>query len=255
MRDAAGLSGARALCHTATMADELPDTPEQRPAPGMGEGRKYAGKSPDARRAERRQRLLDAGLQLYGTEGYAATTIAQLCHTAGVAPSKFYEEFSGREELLAVLCLDIVTEVNAAMASAVDAEVTLSGQALAGLRAFCHTLLDDPRRARTLLVEGVGVSAELEQHRRSYMDQSATLLIDYVRALAEANGAPFEEGRRLRTVVRALVGGVGEVLVDWLSDPDPAPLDDVIDDLAGMFVALGTWLDVGGVRRAPGVFP
>ena len=132
-----------------------------------------------------------------------------------------------------MLCLDIVTEVNAAMASAVDAEVTLSGQALAGLRAFCHTLLDDPRRARTLLVEGVGVSAELEQHRRSYMDQSATLLIDYVRALAEANGAPFEEGRRLRTVVRALVGGVGEVLVDWLSDPDPAPLDYVIDDLAG----------------------
>jgi hypothetical protein len=87
------------------------------------------------------------------------------------------------------------------------------------------------------------------------MDQSASLLIDYVRALGEANGALFEEGRRLRTVVRALVGGVGEVLVDWLSDPDPAPLDDVIDDLAGMFVALGTWLDVGGVRRAPGVFP
>src|SRR4051794_17790752 len=237
------------------MADQLPDTPEQRHAPGLGEGRKYAGKSPDARRAERRQRLLDAGLELFGTEGYAATTIAQLCHTAGVAPSKFYEEFNGREELLGAVCLDIVTEVNAAVERAVDAEVTLHGQALGGLRAFCHALLDDPRRARILLVEGVGVSAELERHRRSHMDQSAALLIDYVRALAEANGEAFEEGRRLRTVVRALVGGVGEVVVDWLGDPDPAPLDDVVDDLAGMFVALGTWLDVGGLERTPQVLP
>jgi AcrR family transcriptional regulator len=234
------------------MAEELPGRSEPCPGPQPAEGRKYAGKSPDVRRAERRQRLLDAGLQLYGTEGYASTTIAQLCHTAGVAPSKFYEEFTGREELLSELCLDIVTDVNSAMVSAVASEVTLSGQALAGLSAFCHTLLDDPRRARTLLVESVGVSAELESHRRSHMDQTTTLLIDYVRALAETNGVPFIEGRRLHTVVRALVGGVGEVVVDWFSDPDPPRLDDVIDDLAGMFVALGTWLDVGGTAAVPG---
>ena len=192
--DAAGLSGARALCHLRPWPTSSPTRRSSGPRPAWGRAVSTRASPPMRGARNAASACCDAGLQLYGTEGYAATTIAQLCHTAGVAPSKFYVEFSGREELLAVLCLDIVTEVNAAMVSAVDAEVTLSGQALAGLRASATPCSTTPGAARTLLVEGVGVSAELERHRRSYIDQSATLLIDYVRALAETNGGARRGG-------------------------------------------------------------
>ena len=74
-------------------------------------GRPYGGQSPDACAVERRRRILDAALQCYGTAGYPATTIAELCRTASVACGvKFYEEFTGKEELLYVLSTEIMTE-------------------------------------------------------------------------------------------------------------------------------------------------
>ena len=65
--------------------------------------RSYAGRTAAERRAERRERLLEAGLQLFGTDGYAATSIEKLCAAAGVSTRSFYEEFDGREALLMAL--------------------------------------------------------------------------------------------------------------------------------------------------------
>src|ERR687894_2439675 len=63
-------------------------------------GRRYAGQAADERRAERRRRLLDAAVELFGTRGYGATTIEALYTEAKLAPRHFYEQFSGREQLL-----------------------------------------------------------------------------------------------------------------------------------------------------------
>src|SRR3954468_8883804 len=41
--------------------------------------RVYGGRSAADRRAERRERLLAAGLELIGNDGYAATSIEKLC--------------------------------------------------------------------------------------------------------------------------------------------------------------------------------
>ena len=51
------------------------------PAPRRG----YGGRSAAERRAERRERLLAAGLELFGTRGYAATSIERLCAAASVS--------------------------------------------------------------------------------------------------------------------------------------------------------------------------
>ncbi len=72
-------------------------TKQRRRAPG---GRTYRGRSPEERRAERRERLLEAGLKLFGGEGYAATSIERLCAHARVTARHFYEEFPTREALL-----------------------------------------------------------------------------------------------------------------------------------------------------------
>ncbi|MGZ6827110.1 MAG: TetR/AcrR family transcriptional regulator, partial [Mycobacteriales bacterium] len=63
-------------------------------------GRVYGGRSEEERRADRRARLVAAGLELFGTEGWAGATIERLCAGAGVATRSFYEEFSSREALL-----------------------------------------------------------------------------------------------------------------------------------------------------------
>ncbi len=46
--------------------------------------RLYRGISPSERRAQRRERLLEAGLQLFGTDGYADSSIRAVCTQASL---------------------------------------------------------------------------------------------------------------------------------------------------------------------------
>src|SRR3954471_24120343 len=69
----------------------------------MGEGaqsRTYRGVDTEQRRAERRQRLLEAALDEFTTRGYYKTKIADLCARAGVSTRNFYEKFASKEALL-----------------------------------------------------------------------------------------------------------------------------------------------------------
>lgn len=63
-------------------------------------GRTYGGESADDRLTRRRRQLLDAGLELFGTAGYRATTVRQLCREPKVSDRYFYEQFDSTEDLL-----------------------------------------------------------------------------------------------------------------------------------------------------------
>ncbi len=129
--------------------------------------RSYGGRSAEERRAERRERLLAAGLELFGTRGYAATSIERLCATASVSTRNFYEEFSGREELLTALHTAINERAAQALADAYAgaAEADLPTRVERAVRAFVTVTASDPRWARIAFVEVIGVSADLERHR------------------------------------------------------------------------------------------
>jgi TetR/AcrR family transcriptional regulator, transcriptional repressor for nem operon len=44
-------------------------------------------------------KLLDAALQVFRTKGYTATTVDDICNTAGVTKGSFFHHFKGKEEL------------------------------------------------------------------------------------------------------------------------------------------------------------
>ena len=63
-------------------------------------GRPYAGERPGERVLRRRQQFLDAGLELFGSIGYRATTVRILCKQAKLTDRYFYESFTSTEDLL-----------------------------------------------------------------------------------------------------------------------------------------------------------
>src|SRR3981081_1120818 len=65
--------------------------------------RDYGGKSGDERRAERRARLITAGLELFGTQGFAATSVRALLREAGLQERYFAASFASMDELLAAV--------------------------------------------------------------------------------------------------------------------------------------------------------
>jgi TetR/AcrR family transcriptional repressor of nem operon len=52
-----------------------------------------------ARRGQARERILDAALQVIRQKGYAATTVDDLCTTAGVTKGAFFHHFASKEEV------------------------------------------------------------------------------------------------------------------------------------------------------------
>lgn len=53
---------------------------------GVSQIRMYGGLLPEQRRAQRREQLLDAALDLVGEEGVGALTMRRLIARAGLAP-------------------------------------------------------------------------------------------------------------------------------------------------------------------------
>ena len=199
-------------------------------------GRPWRGQSPQERRDARRRRLLDAALELFGTTGYAGTSLTALCAAAGVSPRHFYDLYPGREQLVADLYDELVAEMGARIAAAQDAvPLAVADRVTAGLRAAVGFQTEDPRRARVLQLEVVGVSTWLEAHRHTVIASFGRRTDEQYRLLV-ADGqlldAPFAQ------VATALVGAINELLIGWLlSEPRP-PAQDLLPVAEEVFLAV-----------------
>jgi AcrR family transcriptional regulator len=194
--------------------------------------RRYGGRTAEQRRADRRERLLDAGLERFGTAGYAATTIEGLCAEASLNARYFYEQFRSREELLGAVyerhAAMVFERVSAALEAAADPAIRLE----AGLRAFVEATLADERGARINYIEMVGVSVALEHLRRRIERAYTELITQEAARLPRIGTRPTEERR---TIAVALVGAVDGLIRDWLSGDRTQPGSTVLDTLLTVF--------------------
>ncbi|TLG00355.1 TetR/AcrR family transcriptional regulator [Nocardia cyriacigeorgica] len=208
-------------------------------------GRKYSGVAPEERVRLRREAILESALEQFGTSGYAAASIKQICRGAGVTERYFYESFPNREVCLAALYDNLSEGMRTATFTALaHAEPNLDARTVAGLDAFIRYLTSDPRRARVVLIEVVGVSHDMEERRhrvlRDFADTvMSTWAADTSRTLTRTD----------QLTATALVGGVNHLLVDWLMDgrrDDPA---DLVAVCVNLFAAAHAQWDTGAASR------
>lgn len=189
------------------------------------ETRRYRGLDAAQRLSDRRARLVEAGFALFGTQGYHAVSIRQLCRRAGLTERHFYESFTDRGELLAAVYENVSATVREATFAAVaGGPGTLEGQARAGLRTFIRALADDPRVARVLLFESVGVSETLDRRRRAVVNEFAGLIAATV---LPHSGEPVTP--RLSMVAAMIVGGINELMAEWTLGQRYGSIEELID--------------------------
>lgn len=197
--------------------------------------RLYRGISPLERRAGRRERLLEAGLELFGTAGYADSSIRAVCAQASLNSRYFYESFSGREDLLFCVYERVVSELAAGVLQATGAEETIAGQAEAGLRASWAILAEDPRKAKVLAVEVVGVSERLERLRRDNRHAFAEILMKNA-SLITGGAVKLRMDPTLTS--RSLMGAVIDLQVDWINGDIDATVEEIIEHFTKLFTAV-----------------
>src|ERR1700754_2507466 len=82
--------------------------------------RDYDGKTAAERVAERRARLVDAGIELFGEHGYAGTSIRAVLRQAGLRDRYFGESFADLDALLAAAYDKLIDEEASACRAAIE---------------------------------------------------------------------------------------------------------------------------------------
>jgi AcrR family transcriptional regulator len=210
--------------------------------------RPWRGVSAEQRIAARRERLLAAALEVFATRGFHASKVRDVCHEAGLTERYFYESFDEKETLLATLGERIVADFVAAAGPSLARLTTEPDAAIAGAaRAIVHSLTDDPRRARIVFVEVVGVSPALEDRRRAVIGS----LVDVIRTAArEGFGAWARESVEVELVARAVVGAGAELLVAYVRREMVLDQDDLIEHLGNVLMRARPLLEAMASQRA-----
>lgn len=216
-------------------------------------GRTYGGVSAAQRQQQRRTALVEAGLELFGTEGYPNVSVKKICDEAGLTQRYFYESFPDRVNLLGATyehCVEIARNATLLAAAGVLERTGVKGASIPSavipalaeeaLGGYIRSLVDDRRRARVILIEVVGVAPEIEKLRLGAIHDWADLIAGFA-----TDGRPPTPKQRIATI--GLVGAITQLLVDWqmaISDPisenagpDLFQVDAIHQVVTEMFVA------------------
>ena len=176
----------------------------------------------EARRAEVRERIVRAALELVRRGGYRAASMASVAARAGVATGTVYRHFPSKAELFAeVFRVASQHEVDA-VAAAMAQPAPLQDRIAAGVEIFARRALRGRRLAWALLAEPVDPAVEEERlvFRRAYAQVFSASLREGV-----VDGSLPAQDPDLVAV--ALTGAIGEVL----TQPHDADEDALVASL------------------------
>ena len=206
--------------------------------------RSFRGLSLEQRQQARRDRLIEAGLQVYGTQGFLAVTVRDVCAEAKLTERYFYESFKNSEQLFKVIYLQLIERLQRLiMESMMHAAGDPRRMIEAGLRAFLHSLHDDPRMARILFLDAIlvhelhGNAIHESVARFDRMTQAFIMLM-----------LPHEtrSHTQMSLVSTGLNGYVTQIAIRWVVSGFKPSMEEVLSSCSVVFLAL---LDTFSVKE------
>lgn len=177
---------------------------------GAGE-RSYRGVSQEQRVKVRREAFLQAGIHLFGSAGYRATTVRDLCAHAKLTDRYFYESFSGTEDLLCEVYAQVMGEIEQRISAQVQG---ISAGTADEQRAVLTTFFEcmrDPYVARIVLVEVLGVSERVDN---LYQQNNLRFCNIFLSGMGRLYGGLKPVASELY-VCMGLLGAINQMAVFW----------------------------------------
>lgn len=178
--------------------------------------RPYGGVKAEARRQERLQRLLAAGLDVFGHRGYHHTTVRDICDAAGLTERYFYESFKTLRLLFDAVHEQLRDELARVTQPAWSPEDPQGHSALdsleTALRIWFEYLQADPRRARIMLIDA-SVIDDLDAVRTNAAAQEFHARM--LRLVETLHPDLPRHGLQLDLVVAALSGALMSLARTW----------------------------------------
>jgi AcrR family transcriptional regulator len=197
--------------------------------------RSYGGVSADERIAARRAKLLDAGLELFGTRGFLGTGVKDVCREAGLTDRYFYESFNDGGALFLAVFDRITDELFQVVAAAVaqsggDPERQLRD----AIGTFVSALEADPRKPRVLFTEAPAAGPAAAAHMRLTLRRFAAL----VAATARQHVRKGTSDEDVQLLALSLVGLLERVITEREDGELDMPHDRLVDRCVALYMAL-----------------
>jgi AcrR family transcriptional regulator len=159
-----------------------------------GVQRRWRGREPADRVADRRAQLIEAGLELMGTAGARGVSMRGVCRQAGLTERYFYESFGHVDELLVEVLELVVLQARDALFAALGAAPAQRGPLIRhAVRAFTEFLVADARRGRVMFVESQ-VTAALAGRGAKLVTEFTVPIAGIFRSRAPSTGAAVPAG-------------------------------------------------------------
>lgn len=183
--------------------------------------RVYGGIQALDRQAERRNRLLDAGLDLLTSGPAPNLTVRGVCKHAGVVARYFYENFTDLDQLSAEVYDGVIGRVAATTQRAVDA-APLREKTAAGIANIVRTIAEDPRIG-TLLFSINPANSVIAQRRNTSWELFAALSGQHLNKTYQ-----LANDESVRAAAYFAVGGVAQTLAAWVSGHLKLDADELV---------------------------
>ncbi len=171
----------------------------------------------ERKRRETLQRITDAGLRLFASKGYEATTLDAIAVEAGISRRTFFHYFKSKDDILLSVQQGMGQQLVASLAQRVPGESPLQALRGAALRAIEAIPLDE-----LVVIDRLMMSSETVQaSKQASYARDETVLFEGLKV-----HWPEEDEMTLRILAMFTIGMGRIALGAWRSDGGNRPLAD-----------------------------
>ncbi|EXD35489.1 MULTISPECIES: TetR/AcrR family transcriptional regulator [Acinetobacter] len=209
-----------------------------RPKPTkVNKERQFKGLSLTERKHARREKLIEAGIETYGTQGFFSVTVKDVCNEAKLTERYFYESFKKSEDLFQTIFLKLIETLQQnVMQSVMQAAPDPAKMIDAGLGALLRTLKDDPRLARIIYIDAMLVQ---ELHNQATIQETMLRFDRMIQAFVMLMMPNLQRSEQeVSLIATGLNGYVTQIAIRWVMGGFKQSQEDVLFACRTVFLSL-----------------
>jgi AcrR family transcriptional regulator len=204
--------------------------------------RTYGGVSGEERSRQRREKLLESALEVFGTLGHDKATMRDICAHARLAERYFYENFANTSEAFEATYMQLSRELFQTLSQAVSqvSHDHAMKKASACLKAYFTFIKEDPRRAQIMLLDAPRLGHNNIHQDGSSMSEYARFMVGIVRAYQPT----LSPAVNMDLVITGLIGLAAQTGITWYHSGFKASVEQLVEHNLYAWHGLAHWLDL-----------
>jgi len=219
------------------MTEQHKNFEENQNKPSKTKERQFKGMSLSERKQARREKLIEAGIEAYGTHGFFAVTVKDICTEAKLTERYFYESFKKSDELFQTIFLKLIDQLQHNVTQAIMQASTDPRKMIeAGLTALLTTLKDNPGMARIIYIDAMLVQ---ELHNQATIHETMSRFDRMIHAFVMLMMPNINRSEReISMISTGLNGYVTQIAIRWVVSGFKLSIEDVLSSCSIVFLSL-----------------